>query len=186
MEPSEGPSDRKNGNWFNIKSLTRRKKSSNKENNENVNIDTSVSSIPSTQSSFNRQSTTNNNQTQTSTKSTNVLSWVTMFRKRALQRRRDVNADLSTAGTDRLMNFERRAVANDYVVDTGLPNLDIPPDQMYIYSHILTPQQQHNFVMSRVQAMTMSNQIESPWLIQETSPNMEHLIMLNAQVLMNK
>lgn len=177
------PTDRKS-NWF--KSLTRRKKSSNKENNQNVNIDTSVLAIPSesTESAFNRQTATNSNssQSQSSTKSSNVLSWVTMFRKRALQRRRDVNADLISASENRLMNFERRAVANDYVF--GLPNLDIPPDQMYIYSHILTPQQQHNFVMSRVNAMT--NQIESPWLIQETSPNMEHLIMLNAQVLMNK
>lgn len=177
------PTDRKS-NWF--KSLTRRKKSANKENNQNVNIDTSVLAIPSEsmESALNRQSaTTNDSQSQTSTKSTNVLSWVTMFRKRALQRRRDLNTDLMSvsASENRLMNFERRAVANDYVVGS---NLDIPPDQMYIYSHILTPQQQHNFVMSRVNAMT--NQIESPWLIQETSPNIEHLIMLNAQVLMNK
>ncbi|KAG4073965.1 hypothetical protein HA402_014170 [Bradysia odoriphaga] len=156
------PNDRKS-NWF--KSLTRRKKSSNKENNQSVNIDTSVSAIPSesTESALNRQSATNSNsQTSNSTKSTNVLSWVTMFRKRALQRRRDFDADLITASDNRLMNLERRAVANDYVL--GLPNLDIPPDQM-------------------VNAMT--NQIESPWLIQESSPNMEHLIMLNAQVLMN-
>lgn len=179
------PTDRKS-NWF--KSLTRRKKSSNKENNQNVNIDTSVLAIPSAEqmdSAINRQSTTNtDSQSQTSTKSTNVLSWVTMFRKRALHRRRDLNTDLMSISPseNRLMNFERRAVANDYVV--GLPNLDIPPDQMYIYSHILTPQQQHNFIMSRVNAMT--NQIESPWLIQESSPNIEHLIMLNAQVLMNK
>lgn len=176
------PTNRKS-NWF--KSLTRRKKSSNKENNENVNIDTSVLAIPSEsrESAFNRQSATNNDsQSQTSTKSTNVLSWVTMFRKRGIRRRRDLNTDLVSASENRLMNFERRAVANDYVV--SLPNLDIPPDQMYIYSHILTPQQQHNFVMSRVNALT--NQIESPWLIQETSPNIEHLIMLNAQVLMNK
>ncbi len=174
------PNDRKI-NWF--KSLTRRKKSSNKENNQNVNIDTSVLAIPSepTESAFNRQSsaTNSNSQSQTSsTKSTNVLSWVTMFRKRALQRRRDFETDFVTASENRLMNVERRAVANDYVV-----YLDITPDQMYIYSNILTPQQQQNFVMSRVE---MTNQIESPWLIPETSPNMEHLIMLNAQVLMNK
>lgn len=181
------PDDRSKSNWF--KSLTRRKKSSNKENNQNVNIDTSVSAISSesTESALNRQSATNSNsQSQTSAKSTNVLSWVTLFRKRALQRHRDFDTDLMsiTAAdtTNRLMNTERRAVANDYVL--GLPNLDIPPDQMYIYSHILTPQQQHNFVMSRVNAMT--NQIESPWQIQESSPNLEHLIMLNAQVLMNK
>lgn len=180
------PSDRKT-NWF--KSLTRRKKSSSKENNQNVNIDTSVSAIPSvsTESAFNRQSsTTNSNSSQSQTSSTissNVLSWVTMFRKRAQQRRRDLNADLVPGSSGYNHNCVRvLSVANDYVV--GLPNLDIPLDQMYIYSHILTPQQQHNFVMSRVTAMT--NQIESPWLIPQTSPNMEPLIMLNAQVLMNK
>lgn len=178
------PTDRKS-NWF--KSLTRRKKSSNKENNENVNIDTSVLPIPSESidSALNRQSTTNSNsQSQSSTKSTNVLSWVTMFRKRHRRRDTDFDRDFMSisASENRLMSIERRAVANDYV--DGLPSMDIPADQMYIYSHILTPQQQHNFVMSRVNAMT--NQIDSPWLIQETSPNMEHLIMLNAQVLMNK
>lgn len=187
--PSMEPSDRKS-NWF--KSLTRRKKSSNKENNQNVNIDTSVSAIPSEsmESAFNnRQTATNSNSetSQTSAKSTNVLSWVTMFRKRAQNRRRDLNAGAASvsASENRLMNIERRAVANDYVdALPNIPPLDIPPDQMYIYSHILTQQQQHNFVMSRVNAMT--NQIESPWLIQETTPNMEHLLMLNAQVLMNK
>lgn len=174
------PNDHKR-NWF--KSLTRRKKSSNKENNQNVNIDTSALA-ESSESAYNRQSSANTN-SQTSTKSTtNVLSWVTMFRRRALQRRRDFETDLTSLSPSesRLMNTERRAVANDYVV--GLPNLDIPPEQMYIYSRILTSQLQPDLVMPRVNATT--NQIESPWLIQETSPNMEHLIMLNAQVLMNK
>lgn len=179
-------------NWF--KSLTKRKKSSNKENNQNANIDTSVSTLIPSESSTEASTTHNNDndnnssQSQTSNSygaanSTNFLSWVTMFRKRALQRRRVFDNEPILPPEHRLMTSERRAVSNDYVI--GLPNLDMPPEQMYIYSHVFTTQQQQNFVMARVHSMA-SNQIESPWLIQENSPNMEHLIMLNAQVLMNK
>ncbi|KAJ6641392.1 Suppressor of cytokine signaling 6 [Pseudolycoriella hygida] len=162
------PTGRKSG-WF--KALTRRSKSSNKQNSEDVNIDTSVFTLSSESldSTFNRQSAVSERR-QTKTKT--VLNWLRQFR----QRRRE-----STSLTeDSLMIAQRRPLVRNCIYRPRMSELNIPLDQVYILTRVPTPPPQHDWDELRLHA----DLFPSPWQLPETSQ--EQLILVNAKVLMSK